>query len=1429
MIQYELFLKEVSDFLRSCTIKNKYYAQTTVNKILNKYGWSSVPDHFNPYYLHMYGLSTLDLVIPDYLFDSDGNKISNSDRKYKAITEASSDHTQLLLTRLESTAVGSKISTGIQLIENNIGLAYLNYLNYTDEINSSVQIWRMDETDKKVSFLQKKMEEFGSNNDHALVNLITGNLNWNDFAKNSPVYSSASSVVSVNSINTKIPSPTNGQYVHCSTEQKTFQFNGSEWVRISVRSMLSATIAYYRSQYNISTATLEIVTSAVPPTIECLVVMGDLNWDLMYAAYSSMQSLDNVVHNGQVRGSILDTDFNDINSFLGYTDLNPAAVGTRVNFLRNARAWTSGSSTVYTKKVITNTDTTTNVYADTSFASIIGVVSSLTGTGDNTFITVETGSVQKEYKRSVSNDVTISHKTYEFNGSEWREVSLRTLFDTEWKRAWKASSLNDYSDLSYTTMLSPRDTDSFSEKLLWKNNTVAVSGITILSLDRSTYTSWDQPIYIPTYDHRNSLTDDFTLYTRFYNNLREHHVRTSLKYFIGASVYSTVCDENLDLLDYIRGVLYPIINCASLQLDWYYITDDNGVQVKAASQTDYDAYIASLDSYLAKAIDADNYTLLRYDSTLLKDGEVETLVDCLRRTLTLIRSRWDVKEFGYEELYYAAVWDAIWNHLLLELLGQRVKNLRTEAVHNDQIWEFLISRGLDNYQNVLDDSQQLFLYKNIDYLIGNEGKRKTLKILSDNLLQRFGAEVRGKSLLLDTTEMRSKSVPDDSATGVHRINELTESVSGELSVLSEDLDAESSVISDVTGRIESFSDVFVREYNSGLEPKYGDTVAEQQQRVSEDHDAIEIKKNSYVPTKLVEITRGSVMDDLAQLSAAFIFQTLARKISGSEILPDCVINCQFEGLSEPKSFTIGEAIALIFYAYRKQMWYRFFTKTGTQIVADRSTLWQHITDEAERANLINNLYLYSTCPKADDAEYVSACDHSFYIDNETFNGNIPSKVSLWLPYLGNYTKTVNDVQITVERDLPKTESGLKALIGNPLIYLRGENIQELAASQYLENVLCPYENTSITLQSWNTMCDAEKAKTVPEKYDVVQDKILTEANKFTKVTSVLADGSASDGTLIGGLISGSSLISTDNMYIEGVPYPETVISNHTNLINFLNDQAAIMIRHSILLRNSCDYYFHEAMRLIYEAIRIVDVADITLVEGFTTFSEWFDSDVELKSAFRGIEEGSDQVSVYGSIADALTSALFPEDKMSVNGNIDLTKYNAIKKLFQQMCSYNIAFLDTSSTSYTTIYTQPLTINCRRSLGTNTVYRFLSNTKTFYSTGYGLSKIERIHDARYVSGSGTTKVPLIKTLARTWNSNSYLFTPTADLTFQDGKDYYIQSFTDYEKTEVEVGALVPFNNVESLSQNSHTYAVFGDDKDSTIYYERTLTDSSSETF
>lgn len=159
---------------------------------------------------------------------------------------------------------------------------------------------------------------------------------------------------------------------------------------------------------------------------------------------------------------------------------------------------------------------------------------------------------------------------------------------------------------------------------------------------------------------------------------------------------------------------------------------------------------------IKEAIEAPNLSLLGYDASLLEENERESIINCLKNFLAMVRTRWWIPEYTYEDMYASSFWAMLWQMLPLVLLGQRFKNIRSTSVHSFHIWEYLTSKGLTDYRDVLTDKQSLWLYRNIDYIQKNEGKQKTLLLLAANLLDDAYASLIYKDMYQNTVNFNEQ-------------------------------------------------------------------------------------------------------------------------------------------------------------------------------------------------------------------------------------------------------------------------------------------------------------------------------------------------------------------------------------------------------------------------------------------------------------------------------------------------------------------------------------------------------------------------------------------------------------------------------------------------------------------------------------------------
>lgn len=161
---------------------------------------------------------------------------------------------------------------------------------------------------------------------------------------------------------------------------------------------------------------------------------------------------------------------------------------------------------------------------------------------------------------------------------------------------------------------------------------------------------------------------------------------------------------------------------------------------------------------LEEAINAPDLSLVYYDDTILDYQERTSLIEALKSFITMFKKRWAINDFAYEELYGLSLLSIFYSQLPLYMLTQRVKNIKTRFAHTMHIWDYLSSYGLSDYRSVLTIDQQLFLYRNIDYIVKNLGKHGTLAILIEKLLNQNYLTIAPKMVINDYSYDKSETL-----------------------------------------------------------------------------------------------------------------------------------------------------------------------------------------------------------------------------------------------------------------------------------------------------------------------------------------------------------------------------------------------------------------------------------------------------------------------------------------------------------------------------------------------------------------------------------------------------------------------------------------------------------------------------------------------
>lgn len=299
-------------------------------------------------------------------------------------------------------------------------------------------------------------------------------------------------------------------------------------------------------------------------------------------------------------------------------------------------------------------------------------------------------------------------------------------------------------------------------------------------------------------------------------NLTLHPI-TKSRYSPGNTEYDKLCEKYPEQTDLIKSIRYPI------------------------SDIDY-------------GIEAVDFSLINYDDSYLGSRERYDLVNQVKRFIKTFSYRWYEPSYNYEELYPLAFWSILLYQLPLVMVTRRIHNLHTQNVHDFFIWEYLESKGLDNYKDILDNDQALFLYRNINYIYGNRGKEETLKILAENILKKLRVNLVGKNIY-------------------HNTEDVLESCLWEPEIISENISKKTVDLE----RFETTYSLLSRLYNNGFDNQnsidYRESV---QQKLS-------LTQNNIAKTKFVELKKYIIDNKYENILFGFLLDNLIERVAENKL------------------------------------------------------------------------------------------------------------------------------------------------------------------------------------------------------------------------------------------------------------------------------------------------------------------------------------------------------------------------------------------------------------------------------------------------------------------------------------------------------------------------------------------------------------------
>lgn len=175
-----------------------------------------------------------------------------------------------------------------------------------------------------------------------------------------------------------------------------------------------------------------------------------------------------------------------------------------------------------------------------------------------------------------------------------------------------------------------------------------------------------------------------------------------------------------------------------------------------------------------------------------------------------------------------------------------------------------------------------------------------------------------------------------------------------------------------------------------------------------------------------------------------------------------------------------------------------------------------------------------------------------------------------------------------------------------------------------------------------------------------------------------------------------SLIDEDKI-MSDIPWDNTSYSNRDDFLNLVGRQFGAMVTHLRNVRSSASTRYSRAMNEYYKDLLFDEVITFELVPPFASCQQWVELHPGISKLIESYEASAFKKQYYWNLVGNIIEQLLPLNdaifQPFVGTNKDETAYyRGLKNLFIQLCSYNVAFLETSRAKNNYLVDTPWNVN-----------------------------------------------------------------------------------------------------------------------------------------